>query len=333
MIEIPVGHEYTVLALPVTRLTLSVSDPLALGDDSYALGQPPVPLPDHWKTGLGTLRIDEVSRANLFLLAHRASRAPEAIDHENRALAGTVHRLYFGLLIASPYLGHRMGLLISGTRSEGELDVREVQEYDSVVPPPGCVGTQLGDPVLHYSHRLAAGIHVIQGTNEHSRIWRILDAFYAAVKSNQLGVRIHQFVRCVEGFVLPETGRTRRQMISRARLFVGPRNDSLIGTLFDIRSSVEHLHGPYHVVAGHDVKEKMLVLAELAHKSEVIARHCLQRLFGQPDVWPHFNDDASLGRFWSCDPGQRIRLWGPPLDAASAFSDFNRTAAASELGS
>lgn len=331
MIQIPPGHKYATLALHIERLKLQFSDPLQLDANLFATRELPLAMPDHWKTWLGTLRVDELRRANLFLFAHAPSTAPESLNEENKQLAALIHRLYFGLLIAAPYLAHEEGTLMTGVHHNGEVDVREVQPYDRVFLPAGCHGAALDDSLLQEAKRIADGIANLQGTNEHSRAWRIIHAFYAALKSGQFGARLHQFVRCVEGFVLPDIGKTKRQMINRASLFLGAGHGQLVGTLFDVRSAVEHLHDPYSAVTAANASEAELALAEVTYKAEALARHCLQRLFTTAGLWPHFKDDAALRAFWSLGSAQRAAVWGKPMDVSSAFGHYSRRSAAIQL--
>ena len=170
---------------------------------------------------------------------------------------------------------------------------------------------------------VAEGIKQLQGPGEHSRTWRIVHAFYEGLKANEPGIRVHQFVRCVEGFVLPEAGKTRRQLVHRTKLFVGPGHESLVGHLFDIRSAVEHLHGPLSTIPGGNDIERGLVLLRRAYEAEVLARYCVHRLFSSLALWPHFRGDAALANFWTLSDTKRQNLWGNTLDFKTAVRIFD----------
>lgn len=220
---------------------------------------------------------------------------------------------------------------MTGVHHNGEIAVGEVEQYNEVFAPIGCHGAALDDSILQEAKGIAEGVTELEGTNEHSRIWRVIQAFYAALKSDQFGVRLHQFVRCVEGFVLPDKGETKKQMKQRTRLFLGVRHDDLVGTLFDVRSAVEHLHDPRSAVTAPNANEAKFKLAELSYKAEALARHCLQRLFSTAAAWPHFRNDAALKAFWSLSSRQRAAVWGEPMDIDSAFGHYSRRAAAIQL--
>ncbi|MEW6543386.1 MAG: hypothetical protein AB1411_07230 [Nitrospirota bacterium] len=331
MISIPPGSKYAALALPIRHLRQRMSDSVSLGSELYATRTLPFPLPDHWKEWLGTIQAEALKSANFFLLTHAASKNPEVLDQENKDLIEKIHQLYFGFLIAGPYVGHDDGLLMTGTRQESEVDVRQIQHYDPVFVSPGCHGAHLDDVMLHEARRIADGVAPLEGAGEYSRMWRITRAFCAAVRAHELGVRLHQFVRSIEGFVLPDIGQTKRQMRARTRLFLGSGHEALVDSLFDIRSAVEHLHEPLGAVSGINDTDKELKLAELCYKSEAIARYCLCRLFTNRELWCHFKDDASLKTFWSLDSDARQKIWDAPLDTAKAFSHFKRNSAALSL--
>jgi hypothetical protein len=320
-----------VLALRVNHVTRRFTEPLDLGNDLWVTGETPIALPEHWQTWLGSTRVDQLRRTNLFLFSHQHSPTPAVLDHENRDLMETIRRLYFALLIAAPYIGHTDGAMMTGVRQADTLDVRQVQSYDDVLWACGCHGAIIDDAVFQQARQIYDGLVQVEGTGEHDRIWRIVRAFYVALQERQLGARIHQFIRCVEGFVFPTQGNTRAQMTSRSELFLGPTQHTLIQTLFDIRSAVEHLHGPAHVVNDPDPHEADLKLAEYSFKSEVLARYCLRRLFLTPNLWPHFADDTALGAFWQLPSDQRAGLWGAAMNLTADFAHFNRPTASLQL--
>lgn len=278
-------------------------------------------------SGLVLFALTRCAIANLFFVAHALSATPEVLDQENEDLCQSVHRLYFGLLIAAPYLGHTEATRMTGVNQAGMVNVRQVSYYDAVPGPPGCRGAGLDDAMLRGAYAAAEGIAALEAGGGHERTWRVIHAFHEGLLSLAFGDRIHQFVRCVEGFVLPETGATRRQFINRSQLFLGPGHEQLLGELFDIRSKVEHLHGPYAAFAAPDRRAADLMLAEWNFKAESIARACLQRLFTTRALWPHFVDDAALSRFWTLTPAVRSGFWGQPSNINATFGHFNtRTA-------
>jgi hypothetical protein len=331
VIEIPPAHKYAILALDTNHVDLQFTEPLDLGDDLWVTGEMPVAVPDHWREWLGSLRVDELKDSGLFLFSHRAAEQPDSLNSENQRLVAAVTRLYFGLVIAVPYLGHDDGTMMTGARRDADPDVRQVTRFQRILSACGCQGAELNGATFRLAKAVYDGLAGIEGGGEHSRVWRIVRAFYEGMQDNQFGNRIHQFVRCVEGFVFPDEGDTRRHMISRTELFLGPRHHELMRTLFNVRSAVEHLHGPYRVVNDADRGRADLRLAELSFKAEALARYCLRLLFTNYDLWPHFADDTALAEFWALSGDARAAIWGPPLDLRVDFAHFREATARIQL--
>ena len=104
MFSIPADHKYATLALEVIRPTFHFTDALELEPGMFVARELPHAVPAHWREWLGSIRVDDLSKANLFLFAHSSSATPRILDADNKALSDFIHRLYFGLLIAVPYI-------------------------------------------------------------------------------------------------------------------------------------------------------------------------------------------------------------------------------------
>ncbi len=313
------------------RPRIEPSIQLQVASDLHVLIQLPVDLPTHWKESLGNLRIRELADANLFVLCVRDSKAPEVLDSENLALVEDTKRFYFGMLMSVPYAGHPPATMMTGAHCDGRIDVRQVQLYEGVFYPTGGYGASLTRDILTDAYSVAEGIRQLQGQGEYSRMGRIIHAFYAGLKSDDPGTRIHEFIRCVEGFVQPKIGRTRKDIVHRSKLFVGAGHEGLLGHLFEIRSAVEHLHGPLSKIPAGDDCERRLLLLQRAYEAEAIARFCIHRLFSRSQLWEYFRDDAALEQFWVLDERPREALWGGPLDLGAALGLFDRRRASMQL--
>lgn len=82
MISILPNHKYATLALNVTRPTFQFTDPLQLEPGLFVTRELPLAMPDHWQTWLGSLRVEELGDANLFLFASAPSSTPTSLDAE-----------------------------------------------------------------------------------------------------------------------------------------------------------------------------------------------------------------------------------------------------------
>jgi hypothetical protein len=133
--------------------------------------------------------------------------------------------------------------------------------------------------------------------------------------------RIHQFVRCIEGLVAPEQGKTKSQIKGRTELFIGPSHHDLIGGLFDIRSDVEHMHDYKHL--SEYSREDRIEIATKEAVAEWVCRSCLERIILNPELVTAFGSMSALTEFWGGSQRERVIKWGQPFDPLAPIKDFN----------
>jgi hypothetical protein len=63
----------------------------------------------------------------------------------------------------------------------------------------------------------------------HSRLFRILHLYLEARAIQDNMDRLHQYCRCIDGLIVPDTGKTRKQFKSRTELFIGPHHHDMMG--------------------------------------------------------------------------------------------------------
>ena len=183
-------------------------------------------VPTNWREWLGSIRAGEVEDCNLFLLSKLASSAPGVLDAENQKLQQRVWNFYVGLLLASTFAPAHRPVLLTGSRRDGEIDLRQQQDFDSPIP---CLFRPY-PPVVPDEIRLAArlgenleALATAPISGGHWRLFRTLQRLYRArARSAQMVDRIHQYCRCIDGLILPDAGKTKQQFKSRTELFIGP---------------------------------------------------------------------------------------------------------------
>lgn len=172
--------------------------------------------------------------------------------------------------------------------------------------------------------RLAANISEVIGKiyqeKSFTRLKRVLRSFVVGATESYADLRLHQFVRCIEGFVLPDIGCTERQIKSRTEVIIGPSFHDLIGRIYGVRSNVEHLHDPLGSVSGNSKRDRIVELLRLSFTVEGIARYLILHLLKSPSLWAHFADDVALLAFWNADPKA---TWGEQYDLAAHISEFS----------
>ena len=281
-------------------------------------------VPPHWKEWLGSIRAEEVEECNLFLLSKLASLTPDVLNAENQKLQQRVLNFYLGLLLASTFAPAHRPVMLTGSRRDGEIDVRQSQDFDSPVP---CLFRRY-PPVVPEDIRLAAqlgekldALATTPLASGHWRLFRVLDIYREARTIGDILDRLHQYCRCIDGLILPSVGETRRQFRSRTELFVGPRHHDMMGELYDVRSAVEHLHENRYLESFNRAIRLDLVKKEAI--IEHIARTALARIVGDDTLWPHFANTSVLAEFWELPPVERQQIWGDPIDPLDAIADFD----------
>ena len=124
--------------------------------------------------------------------------------------------------------------------------------------------------------------------------------------------RIHQYVRCLEGFISPEKGNTERDFKKRSSLFIGDGYGTLMSDIFYIRSKVEHLKEVQFLE-----ESKIQIKAEVLEKEVFIeraARETLLHIICRKDLWKHFGNEEVLNRFWRRPEYERKDIWNRPID-------------------
>ncbi len=157
-----------------------------------------------------------------------------------------------------------------------------------------------------------------------SDLWRFFRTLHIYVNTRSIGElldRIHQYCRCIDGLILPAIGKTKQQFKSRTELFIGPGHHDLMGSLYDIRSQVEHLHeNRYLETFDRDIR---LDLVKKEAIVECITRSALARIVSLDALWPHFGNTAALERFWALSSDEQLEIWGDPIDPLAPIEDLD----------
>ena len=316
------GEKYGLIGLQV-KLE-GAAPPEQVGADLWVLTDTTFDVPPQWREWLGTIRAEEVAGSNLFLVSKRASTTPGVLDGENQALQRRVHHFYVGLLLSAMFSPSHKPVMLTGARQDGEIDIREQSDLDLPVPQvfrryPAIVA----DDIL-WAAQLGQKLDAMDPETVPGGLWRLFRTLHVYVETRAIGDlldRIHQYCRCIDGFIVPAIGRTRQQFKSRTELFIGPGHHDLMGALYDIRSDVEHLHeNRYLETFDRDVR---LDLVKKEAIVEHIARTALARIISRDALCPHFGNTAALEGFWALSQERRREIWGDSIDPTAPVADFD----------
>jgi hypothetical protein len=321
---IPPRSKYALLTLPVP-IDGSLPNLVEIAPGLRATRGVRFELPTHWAGWIGSLAADELREAPLCLWAIAPTGTPGVLDAENQRLRLQVWMLFQGLLLAAPRIGAggRINLL-TGARDRDPPDVRQRMTPDQPLYNDGVAPHRLREGDLRRAAQVAERLLALPGPPEYRRLRAILHGFYVGICTQDSTERIHAFVRCVEGCILPARGRTERQFVSRTELFLGPRHHGWARAVYQVRSAVEHLNDRLEIIGAPTERAARLAILRHAHECQELARDCLFRILSRPGLLSHFRDDATLGQFWGPTmQAQRVQLWGDPLDPGLVSADFD----------
>jgi hypothetical protein len=311
----------------VTALSVKLADPVPLQEMAphyWVFAGSRFEMPAYWREWLGAIRTEQVEDSNLFLLSKMRSEAPEIVDAETVELKRYAGHFYAGLLLASLFAPAHRPVMLVGYRQNGEINVRSQDDFAPAIPsmvrhyPPVTLAE------LQLATKIATQIAAIETTTltgGHRRLFRVLHLYLETRTIQDNMDRLHQYCRCIDGLIVPDTGKTRKQFKSRTELFIGPNHHDMMGATYDVRSDVEHLHENKHLEV-FDRKARLELVKKL-EMMEYIARSALVRIVLDGNLWPHFANTPALQSFWALDDPQRRALWGATINPSDALADFD----------
>jgi hypothetical protein len=324
------GEKYALVGLEVELEWELRSEQIA--PNLWALSGPEFRVPAHWREWIGSIRVNQVERCNLFLLSKLASAKPEILDSENKQLKERVHKCYLGLLLASRLAPRHRPVILTESRRDGDIGVRQHQDLECPVPRIFGPYPAVGHNTVKRAAHLGENLGLLAKTPPPGTAWRlfrVLDIFFRARTMRDPLDRLHQYCRCIEGLILPEAGETKRQFKSRTELFIGPTHHELMGQIYDIRSAVEHVHENQFL----QVFDRALRL-DIARKeaiAEDITRTAIARIIENPQLSSHFANDVALAKFWNRAEPERRLTWGNPIDPLEDVAGFDPSRISDEV--
>jgi hypothetical protein len=232
-----------------------------------------------------------------------------------------VWSFYRGLLLTSRFSTVHKPVILTGSRKDDEIGVRETQDLET---PAECVFRgypEVSQAELRQAADLAVQLGKISAIANGDSHWRLFRVLYATRPERDLLHRLHQYARCVDGLVLSRPGKGAGDFTRRTELFIGPEHAGVMGEIYVDRSSVEHLHEDRLLEPFQRAKRLELVRKEAI--IEHIARTALRRIVLNESLWPHFANRSGLEKFWALRPDDRRAIWGAQVNPLDAFADFD----------
>jgi hypothetical protein len=282
----------------------------------------PLAIPDHWKQWLGSLLYRDINASEFYLVVHSRADYPAALDSVNVQLQKMVYQLYTGLCIAVPYFSHGEVVSLTGGVEGHRAEVKEYTRYNRTFYTAGSPHAVINRERLRAAKRISQSIQHFRTTGAMPRFPRILGAFRSAMAAPEMDVRIHQFVRCIEGFVLPRPI-SADVFAERAQRLVKDDHYKELRNLYEIRGSIEHLHGPFKAIRAAE-EDRHQILLKRTIQAETLVRYCLRYFLDTPEIWTHFMTSRQTQTLWNLSPTDFETIWTGKLALGAATRDFVR---------
>ena len=300
--------------------------PIELIPGLWASSAPLIPMGSHWREWLGSIRIEQIERCNLFLAVKSPSQNPHILDQENLDLENVIWKYYVGMLLAARFVTDGKPLLATGARRDLEFQIRQTFDLDRPAHPSADLLHRLSIQEMCRGAEIGREIHEFFQALPPSGAWRlnrILSLYTTSRSILEIVDQIHQYTRCLEGLTVPPIRGTRKVFAERCTLFGGQPNRGIFEDIYGVRGEIEHLHEyRYLEIFNRSVRLNLLIKAGIA---EYVARCSLSRIFDQPRLWPHFWTTPTIEAFWQLDSSERLRLWGPPVNPLDGMAGFDET--------
>lgn len=101
----------------------------------------------------------------------------------------------------------------------------------------------------------------------------------------------------------------------------GPKNQTLLKRLYEIRSNIEHIKDIKPGVRSARGLHESDVFPFRALEAEILASTIYEHILMNDALFAAFSTEAKVEGFWKRKPDQRQRAWGPPLDLQVAAAE------------
>lgn len=289
-IAIPPGHKFAIIALDVWHGVDSVET-----NAGYFTRMAPVHPAEFWKEWMGSLWYDQFRRteqSGLHLVAIRPSSSPDVRNSEEREVCREAENLRLGLALASQYFKCPRAMFIVGTHGEHGCQVNSTSWLPPFPRRPGSRAIQLTEADMYRAAQFALALREISSD---TRLFRSLLCFLRGMETQQASERLHAFVRCVDGLIMPRKGRSTDDFVAAVGSVV-EAGENVLRQIYQLRSADEHMHDPLDEV--RDEADPRGLLFERTDQAEAIARHMLSQILAVASLRRLYDDDADAGKYW-----------------------------------
>ncbi len=307
--------ENELYALIGLAVNLEDTSPGQTAPDLWAFTDNEFEIPSHWKEWLGRFRVEDVEGSNLFLVC-KIEKPQGTYDRSFRLAQRRVMNFYSGLLLSSKFSPAEQPFLFAGERTNGEVLINRWEEIRQPVECYPSPYPEIPKGSINQAANIAQNLNEIwtgePPTRDILRLARVATIYSNARCMDDPLDRIHQYVRCLEGFIVPKIGNTKKDFMKRTGLFIGEGHTQRMGEIYYIRSKVEHLKEVQFLeVSNLEIKPEVLEKEVVIEKA---ARETLEHIICRKGLWKHFGNEEALECFWRLPDDERKDIWGQPAD-------------------
>ena len=288
-----------------------------LPDGTWIMPALPVPDLGNWKEWLGFFRLERLRRANLVLFVEEPSNNPGVLDDVHQRLAKDLRLLFF-MLHLRPGIEIAEGAdLLCGSAERGVTTIQQISQMPTFHQSQGWTRTPITQEWLEDSIEVRAGAAMMETKKTlFRRVVRGLHTLFKGLREESGQDRLHQFVRSLEGLILPEPGRTKKHFAHRCQTFTRESDNTrvLFEEAFDMRSATEHLNPWDKAVEEYPLHKREDVCLQRTRQIELLACDAYSRLLRDTDLRERFRTDDAIKAFWKLPDHKRYSLWDTCLD-------------------
>ncbi len=318
------GHKFAFVAFNGVPLAREFEGELELSSGRFCTKRCPCELDSEWQSWLGSIATETLADSELFLGASMFSEQPGVDDHENKLLNRRVVLLQLGLSLVTPIFMRTKPYRVIGAQEQDRRVVRTCGSLPMIYATPGCNLNEfrVTDQTVVLGAALADVLEIVLLTHSYPRLRRAVEAFLEGLRAPSVSTRLHQFIRSIEGFMLPAHKGTAKEVGNKSRIFMEERYKTDFELIYRIRSKLEHLHDPRQELQEISQEKHLLRLAEVTYMAEGLARHLVVRSLSSPTILEMFVDDERLQAFWN-NPDESV--WGDKFSMGAHLSSFGLT--------
>jgi len=317
------GEKFAAISFWRCSAYIDIKDEVYLGNNLYASPRIPFEVTPWWREQLGAIQGDEIENSDFFIVATMHSNELKILNNENEQIIDKCRKLFFAFLLSGYTCVESSPKLVTGSSENNVATFRSISDFEH----PKCImGTR---PTVIDMNRLEnvynlynAIVAVIYKRKIKGRLIWAINCFLNGIKSDHIYEKIRNFIRAIEAFILPESGKTKKQFKSRTEIFIGTGKHELMNTIYEVRSAIEHLHDPLEILPGKSNKEKFTLLLKIGLTVEYMARFCINRFLGNADLWDHFSKDENIKYFWTLNKTEQRNIWGEEIDLSEVEDSF-----------